>query len=398
VTAILPGAVIGFLGGGQLGRMAAMAARSLGYGVVVLDPDPRCPASAVADDVIAAPFSDADAVVALAERADVVTIEIEKVSVPGMRRAAARVPVRPSADVVDVIQDRGRQKTWLAGAGAPLGPWRPASSAAEVADAVAVLGPAFVKSCTGGYDGRGQVEVTDPSAAAAAWESLGAMPVVVERALPLAAELSVLVARRPSGETTVYPPALNHHEARILDWSVLPAPLAPAVAARATALATAVADALALEGILAIEMFLLADGGLLVNELAPRPHNTFHATELACATSQFEQLVRAVCDLPLGDAAALHPAAIVNLLGDLWARAGTPAYDAALAVPGVHLTLYGKTQARPGRKMGHLTAVAATPDEAVARVQRAEAALARVAVPPLDARALERVRGIVGRV
>ncbi|HVE77632.1 MAG TPA: 5-(carboxyamino)imidazole ribonucleotide synthase [Gemmatimonadaceae bacterium] len=394
MTAILPGAVIGFLGGGQLGRMAAMAARSLGYGVVVLDPDPRCPASAVADGVVTAPFSDADAVTALAERVQVLTIEIEQVSVPGMRRAAARIPVRPGPDVVEIIQDRSRQKAWLAHAGAPVGPWRPAGSAREVAAAVRALGRSFVKACTGGYDGRGQAELVEPAGAAEAWESLGSAPVVVEGALPLAAELSVLVARRPSGEIAVYPPALNHHQARILDWSVLPAPLAPAVARRAAEIATTVARALMLEGILAIEMFLLGDGQLLVNELAPRPHNTFHATELACATSQFEQLVRAICDLPLGDAHALNPAAIVNLLGDLWTRVGTPAYEAALAVPGVHLTLYGKTDPRPGRKMGHLTAVGASPEEAVARVRRGEAALQRAEARVLDASALERVRSI----
>ncbi|HTI65887.1 MAG TPA: ATP-grasp domain-containing protein, partial [Gemmatimonadaceae bacterium] len=197
-----------------------------------------------------------------------------------------------------------------------------------------------------------------------------------EQALHLAAELSVMVARRPSGETRVYPPALNFHERQILAWSVIPAPLPDDVASRAEAIARGIADAFALEGILAVELFLLDDDTLLVNELAPRPHNSFHETEVACSTSQFEQLVRAVCDLPLGDTRVLRPGAIYNLFGDLWLRAdGPPRFEAALSQPGVRLHLYGKPGARPGRKMGHLSAVGDTADEALARVRDAAAAL-----------------------
>jgi 5-(carboxyamino)imidazole ribonucleotide synthase len=393
MTPILPGATIGFLGGGQLGRMTAMAARSLGYNVVVLDPDPACPARSVADRVITARFDDDDAFVEIAELSDVVTLEIEKVSVRGLAAAAKITPVRPGAEVLEIVQDRARQKEWLARVGVPLGPYRRAASAEELAAAVRELGPSFVKTCHGGYDGRGQMRVESAAEASTAWTMLGSGPVVVEQALDLAAELSVMVARRPAGDVAVYPPALNHHEERILDWSVIPGPFQPDIAERATNIARHIASQMALEGLLAIELFLLHDGQLLVNELAPRPHNTFHATELACVTSQFEQAVRAVCDLPLGSPETLRPAAIVNLLGDLW-LSGVPAFDAALRVPGVRLTLYGKQVARPGRKMGHLSAVGETQEEAVGRVLDAEAALFPGALPASDRSAL----AAVGRI
>jgi 5-(carboxyamino)imidazole ribonucleotide synthase len=239
----------------------------------------------------------------------------------------------------------------------------------------AIGGAAFAKLCTGGYDGRGQARLAVPDEAERAWHAIGERPCVVERALDLEAELSVMVARRPGGEMAVYPPALNHHEQRILDWSVLPGPIPPPVAARATELARGIAEAIGVEGLLAIELFLTRGGELLVNELAPRPHNTFHATERACVTSQFEQHVRAVCDLPLGSTEVVRPAAIVNLLGDLWSGDAPPRLDRALAIPGVRVHLYGKRGARPGRKMGHLSAIGATAEEAVETVRRAKAAL-----------------------
>jgi 5-(carboxyamino)imidazole ribonucleotide synthase len=396
MTPILPGATIGFLGGGQLGRMTAMAARSLGYNVVVLDPDPACPARSVADRVITAAFEDEEAFVELAELSDVVTLEIEKVSLSGMAAAAKITPVRPGVAVLEIIQDRARQKAWLGTAGAPLGRYLPAGSSEELGAAVRELGPSFVKSCRGGYDGRGQMRVDSKADATAAWRALGSAPVVVEQALDLAAELSVMVARRPAGDVAVYPPALNHHEERILDWSVIPGPFQPKIAGAAIEIARQIASRIDLEGLLAIELFLLRDGQLLVNELAPRPHNTFHATELACVTSQFEQAVRAICDLPLGAPEALRPAAIVNLLGDLWLASGVPAFDAALRVPGVRLTLYGKQVARPGRKMGHLSAVGQTQEEAVSRVLDAEAALFPGALPASDRSALAAVAKIGG--
>jgi 5-(carboxyamino)imidazole ribonucleotide synthase len=380
MPAILPGATIGILGGGQLGRMTAMAARACGYHVHVLDPDPDCAARPVADRTITAGFDDAAAFAELARDCDVVTVEIEKLSPAGLRAAALYAPVRPGAEVLEIIQDRGRQKEWLVRHGAPVGPFRMARTRGELAEAAGALGPVtFAKRCVGGYDGRGQAVLRAPREAARAWTALGGAPVVVERALDLAAELSVMVARRPGGETAVFPPALNHHEDRILAWSVLPGPVPAAVAARAEAIGRAVAESLGIEGLLAIELFLLRDGTLLVNELAPRPHNSYHASERACLTSQFEQAVRAACDLPLGDTRVVRPTAIVNLLGDLWLGAAPPDFEAALRIPGVRLHLYGKREARHGRKMGHLSAVGDTPEEAVQVVEEAKAALAREA-------------------
>ncbi len=373
MSAILPGATLGILGGGQLGRMTAMAARALGYRVHVLDPDPHCACAPVVERLITAPFDDAAAAVELAKGCDVVTLEIEKVSVAGLRQAAAHAPVRPSAEVLDIIQDKGRQKTWLSLTGFPVGPFQLAATDADVRAACARFADrAFVKRCQGGYDGRGQVMVQTQAQAQEAFGLLGGAPCLVEQALPLKAELSVLVARRPSGEVAAYPPALNHHEHRILDTSQLPAPLPAAILSQATALCLRLAQALKVEGVLVVELFLLEGDALVVNELAPRPHNTFHATEVACVTSQFEQLVRAVCDLPLGTCEVMRPAAIVNLLGDLWQGRKTVPFDAALEVPCTRLHLYGKGEARPGRKMGHLSAVGSTPDEALARVKEAK--------------------------
>jgi 5-(carboxyamino)imidazole ribonucleotide synthase len=375
MATIPPGATIGILGGGQLGRMTAMAARPLGYHIHALDPDPSCAARFVVERCLTAAFDDDFAAADLARHCAVVTLEIEKISQASLAAAGRYAPVRPSAEVLAVIQDRGRQKAWLEARGFPLGPSRLCSSAAELAAAVAALGSCFAKSCTGGYDGRGQAQLSDPAEAEAAWKELGAAPCVVEKALDLEAELSVLVARSPSGQMAVYPPSHNHHEKRILDWCVMPGPLSPKLSREAMEIAQGIAEALKVEGLLAVELFLLPTGALTVNELAPRPHNSFHTTEVACATSQFEQAVRAICDLPLGSVEVIRPAAIVNLLGDLWLEERAPAFERVLSLPGVRLHLYGKRVARPGRKMGHLSAIAATPEEATALVQKACALL-----------------------
>ncbi|NOJ80334.1 5-(carboxyamino)imidazole ribonucleotide synthase [Myxococcus xanthus] len=373
---VLPGGTIGMLGGGQLGRMMALAARTLGFQVQALDPDADCPAHSVVDRCVTASFGDTAAAEALARACDTVTLEIEKIPLPTLEAVARHTPMRPGADVLRVIQHRGRQKGWLAKGGFPLGPWREAHSAVELAEAIQALGGrCFVKSSEGGYDGRGQVEVTSAAEAAQAWRELGERSVVVEAALALQSELSVLVARSPHGEVAVYPPAFNHHEERILAWSLLPGPLPPAVLNKATELARGVTESLQVEGLLVIELFLLKDGSVLVNELAPRPHNSFHSTEVACLTSQFEQAVRAVCNLPLGSVEVVRPAAIVNLLGDLWLKDGGPRFQEVLAMPGVRLHLYGKREARKGRKMGHLSAVGSSPEDALARVQAAATAL-----------------------
>ena len=376
--AILPGATIGIFGGGQLGRMMAMAARTLGYHVQALDPDASCAARFVVDRCITASFDDVTAAESLGRACDVVTLEIEKVSTKSLDAAAKHAPVRPSSKVLAIIQDRVKQKTWLARHGFPVGPFAVATSAKQLTAAVTKLGTTcFVKASHGGYDGRGQVVVQRADQAAAAFAELGSMPVVAEAALRIRGELSILVARRPSGETAVYPPSLNHHEDRILAHSVMPAPVPKRVAAETGELAREAAKKLGLIGLLVVEFFWLEDGSVLVNELAPRPHNTFHGTEVGCLTSQFEQAVRAVCDLPLGSTELTRPVAIDNLLGDAWLGGPKkgPFFDRALALPGVRLHLYGKREARPGRKMGHLSAVGRTPAEAVARVTAAADAL-----------------------
>ncbi|MEO7085738.1 MAG: 5-(carboxyamino)imidazole ribonucleotide synthase [Gemmatimonadaceae bacterium] len=374
MTTIPPGSTIGILGGGQLGRMTAMAARTLGYNVHVLDPSATCAASGVVDRVVAAAFDDADAAEELARHCDVVTLEIEHIGVAALDAVAKHAPVRPSPAIVGVVQDRSVQKAWLAQHGFPNGPYRDVRNADDLAAAARDLDSLFVKSCRGGYDGRGQARVSDPSQVADAWRSLGERPSVAEQALDLEAELSVMVARSPSGETRVYPPALNVHENQILAWSVIPAPLPPTVMKEAEAIAVGIAEQFSLEGLMAVEMFLLRDGKLLVNELAPRPHNSFHETEVACGTSQFEQLVRAACDLPLGDPRVLRPGAIVNLFGDLW-LSGPPDFAPALAKPGIRLHLYGKSGARAGRKMGHISATGDSADDALARARTAAAAI-----------------------
>jgi 5-(carboxyamino)imidazole ribonucleotide synthase len=376
VTVIRPGATIGLLGGGQLGRMTGYAARSLGYDVHVLDPDPDCPAKAIASRTITASFRDATAAADLARYVDVVTLEIEQIGPEALSAVSDLVPLRPPADAVTIVQDRLRQRTWLAANHFPLGDWRRADSATDASDAVAAMGRSVLKKPVGGYDGRGQARVGLTTEAATAWESLGSAPVLVEQFLDLELELSVLVARGPDGSVSAYAPAVNHHVAGVLDWSVWPGVLPPEVAKTAIEVATGIAESMKIVGLIAVEMFLTRDGRLLVNELAPRPHNSYHHSERGASTSQFEQFVRAVCGLPLGSVDALRPCAIANLLGDLW-EGGEPDVQATLIVPDVRLHLYGKKGARPGRKMGHLSSVGATVDEAREKVLRARDFFAR---------------------
>jgi 5-(carboxyamino)imidazole ribonucleotide synthase len=384
MSAILPGATIGILGGGQLGRMMAMAARSFGYRVQVMDPDPSCPARFVVDACFEGQWNDVRAAADLARGSDVVTLEIEQLSLSCLEAAAKHAPVRPGAAMLGIIQDRILQKNWLRDHGFPVGEYRAATSAEELIAALRELGGrCFIKVAQGGYDGRGQAkvgfaktEVTLEEQGKAAWDLLGSRPVIVEKAVDLECEVSVMVARSPHGETRSFPTALNHHVNQILAWSVIPAGIPAMLERQAQELACGIAGQFTLEGLLAIEMFVTKDGKLLVNELAPRPLNSYHASERACVTSQFEQGIRAVCDLPLGDISVVQPAAIVNLLGDLWLDANgnqrVPRFDLAMQVPGVRLHLYEKHAARKGRKMGHLSAVGATTSEAVARVQEAD--------------------------
>ncbi|HEY0779288.1 MAG TPA: ATP-grasp domain-containing protein, partial [Gemmatirosa sp.] len=299
------------------------------------------------------------------------TLEIEQIARPALEAVARHAPLRPGVEPVWIIQDRVRQKEWLAAHGFPLGAFGRAERAEDVAEAVRALGASIVKAAHGGYDGRGQAHVADAGGAADAWAAVGGRRSVVEQRLDLALEFSVLVARAADGQLAVYPPSLNYHARGVLTWSATPAPVEPAVARAGAEVALGIAESLEIEGLVAVELFLTTDGRVLVNELAPRPHNTYHASERANATSQFEQLVRAACALPLGSPAPVGAGAIANLLGDVWLAGAPPDVSAALSVPTARLHLYGKRDARPGRKMGHLSAVGARPEEALARVQDA---------------------------
>lgn len=361
MTIVPPGATIGFLGGGQLGRMTALAARAMGYRIHVLDPDPACAASPVADRCVAAPFDDVEAARELARHCHVVTLEIEQIATAVLDAAREYVPTRPSSALIGMVQDRATQKAWLVENGFPVAKYRAVNAPADIADAVRAFGPSIVKTCRGGYDGRGQVRVDSTTEVERAWAAVGAKPSVAEQTLSLAAEISVMVARRPSGEIATYPAALNHHERLALSWSVIPAPLPPEILGRATGIGRGIAECTSLEGLICVEMFVTADGALLVNELAPRPHNSYHASERGCVTGQFEQLTRAVCNLPLGDTRVVRPAAIVNIFGDLWQAGRQPDFAGALADASVRLHLYGKPGARPGRKMGHFSAIGDSP-------------------------------------
>jgi 5-(carboxyamino)imidazole ribonucleotide synthase len=374
-----PGGLLAILGGGQLGRMTAMAARTMGYRVRVMDPEALCPASFVADQVIVGRWDDADAARKLVDGADAVTLEIEQIGIEALERVAQNAPLRPGVEPIRIIQDKTIQKTWLEKNGFPVGPFRVVLSEEKLQDAVGALGGnVFVKIGRGGYDGRGQARIgfdaaADEHSIAAAWTSIGKLPAVAEKALDLECEISVMAARSPRGEVCSFPASRNHHENQILAWSVLPAEVPPQLELHAEALAEAIVAKLDIEGLLCVEMFVTTDGELFVNELAPRPHNSYHQSERGCVTSQFEQLVRTTCNLPLGDTSLISPAAIVNLLGEVWLdRGGNPDFASALAVPGVRLHLYEKHAARRGRKMGHLSATGSTAEEALQRALEAK--------------------------
>jgi 5-(carboxyamino)imidazole ribonucleotide synthase len=365
---VRPGGLLAILGGGQLGRMTAMAARTMGYRVRVMDPEPECPASFVADETIVGRWDDVDAARRLATGADVVTLEIEQIGVDALRVVESLAPLRPGVEPIRIIQDKTLQKPWLAENGFPVGPFRVVRSEAELREAVAALGgDVFVKTGRGGYDGRGQARASHGTDFGQVWRELGERPAVVEKALDLECEISVMAARSPSGEVRAFPAARNHHENKILAWSVLPAGVSAELEARAEALAADLVAKLCIVGLLCAEIFVTRSGELFVNELAPRPHNSYHQSERGCATSQFEQLVRAVCNLPLGSTEWISPCAIANLLGEVWLN-GEPNFPAALAVSGVRLHLYEKHTPRAGRKMGHLSSVGATAEEALERV------------------------------
>lgn len=366
---IPPGSVLGILGGGQLGRMLAIAARRMGYRVHVFEPSPDCPAGQICDLEVNAPYTDTDALVEFAKGVDVISFEFENIPKAALDTVSALRPVRPRGEVLHICQNREREKLFLQAHGFPCAPFHVVDSAAALATALGELGtPSVLKTADFGYDGKGQIKISAGANPASIWASFGAPRGVLEAWIPFQAELSVVCARGTDGQTVPFPPSENIHRNHILDLSIVPARLAPEVLAEATRLACAITNALDVTGLLAVEFFLDADGRLLVNELAPRPHNSGHFTFDACATSQFEQQLRAVCGLPLGSPELLKPVVMLNLLGDQW-KNGEPDWSRVLSDPMAKLHLYGKSDARPGRKMGHICLMADSTTDALSRIE-----------------------------
>jgi 5-(carboxyamino)imidazole ribonucleotide synthase len=372
---ILPPARLGLLGGGQLGRMFAERARTLGYEVWVLDPDPGAPAAHFASRHICAGYTDEAALAELASCA-AITTEFENPPAQSLAWLSARTLVRPGSEAVAIAQDRIREKAFFRDNGFPVGNFAVIETAAELSLARArVRFPAIFKTARFGYDGKGQVRVESAADLESAWASLRHSAGILEELLPLDKEISIVLARGADGAIVQFPIAENRHRAGVLDVSIVPARVTPMQAEEATRIASALAHALRYVGVLGVEMFVVR-GEVLLNEMAPRPHNSGHFTLEATQTTQFEQQIRALCGLPLGSPALLQPVAMLNLLGDIWpevavgAPPGTaPPWHAVFEVPGAHLHLYGKASPRPGRKMGHVTVLGAGRDEVEAAVE-----------------------------
>jgi 5-(carboxyamino)imidazole ribonucleotide synthase len=348
---LAPGATIGILGGGQLGRMTALAAARLGYRCHAFADEPDSPAAQVCARSTVASFDDDAALARFAAEVDVATFEFENIPAEAGRRVAAVIPVLPRPEILEITQDRLHEKDFLRSIGIATTEYRGLADAEALREAMADFGrPAVLKSVRLGYDGKGQVTIQPETAPAEAWRRMGGEIGILEAYVDFACEISVIVARRADGEWAAYPPVENRHVNHILDTTIAPARIAPETATRAEAIACVIAERLGLVGVLAVEMFVTRDGGLLVNELAPRPHNSGHWTIDACVTSQFEQLVRAICGLPLGSVAHHSDAVMKNLIG---AEAET--WRESLDDPLAKLHLYGKREAKPGRKMGHVT-------------------------------------------
>jgi len=380
---ILPGATIGVLGSGQLGRMFAIAARRMGYRVHTFSPDYDTPTGQVADKETQAAYDDLDAVRDFARQVDVITFEFENIPTAAVEAAAGLAPVRPDGAVLYTIQNRLREKMFLASAGFPVAPFRAVRSLAELNEALVELGsPAVLKTAGWGYDGKGQSKIMSLADAPAAWQAVASNEAVVEKFVDFECEVSVVAARSLAGDPAEYDTIFNTHVNHILDVSCAPAPIPPKVAREAVAMARAVLETLEVVGVLCVEFFLLQDdskaaqtlGTLIVNEMAPRPHNSGHYTLDACDLSQFDLQVRTLAGLPLVQPRQHSPAIMLNLLGDLWLNGASPPWDQVLALPGAHLHLYGKLKASKGRKMGHLTFTGAT----VAEVRATALAAARL--------------------
>ena len=362
-----PGSTLGVLGGGQLGRMFAHAAQRHGYRVHCFSPKPDAPAVRAADAATVADWDNLAALDAFAAAVEAVTLEFENVPVAAAERLAKRIPVRPGPSVLAVAQDRREEKRAAAAAGFATAPWREVSDETQANAAATVARPAILKSARDGYDGKGQIRLNDGDDLFAAWESLGRVPCVLESTVDFALELSAVAARWADGAVRVHGPFENAHVGGVLDLTLFPARVDPVVTAGAVRIAAGMAERLAVVGLLTVELFVTPTGELIVNELAPRPHNSGHVTIEACGVSQFDQQVRVTAGLPPGDPAPLRPGAMANLLGDLWAS-GEPDWAGTLAAfPDVNLHLYGKGEPKPGRKMGHLTATAADPETAARR-------------------------------
>ena len=371
---IMPGATLGILGGGQLGRMFTIAARTMGYKVMVLDPDCDSPAGLMADVHVRADYTDHDALRQLGQSCAAVTTEFENVPAASLIELAAYCRISPSADAVAIVQDRSHEKTWLREHAFATAPFAIITETSELDGAMALTGsPALLKVSRLGYDGKGQAKVESVEQARAAFAEFGGQVCVLEGFVKLDCEISVVLARDDAGHCALFPVAENQHVNGILDVSIVPARVPDALCAQASAMARDVADHLAYVGVMAVEFFV-ANGQLLINEIAPRPHNSGHYTLDACVTDQFEQQVRALAGLPLGDTRLLSPVTMVNILGDRW-LARTPNWEALLAHPGIKLHLYGKASARTGRKMGHFNVLDADATAALALAQRMRDAL-----------------------
>jgi 5-(carboxyamino)imidazole ribonucleotide synthase len=376
---ILPGATIGVLGSGQLGRMFAIAARRMGYRVHTYSPDLDTPTGQIADLEVVAPYDDLDSVASFARRVSVVTFEFENVPAPTAEAAESCAPVRPSGSILHTTQQRIREKAFLKSAGLPMTPYREVRSPEDLEQAVAELGlPAVLKTAAFGYDGKGQFLIRSRDQFAEAWNAIGRQEAVLEAFIDFEREISVVAARGEDGQFVHYGAIENRHSRHILDISIAPARVSLQVSNDAVEIARCVLERLGVVGVLCVEFFVTRDGKLLINELAPRPHNSGHLTVDACVTSQFEQQLRAVCGLPLGSTAMHRPAAMANLLGDQWSK-GEPDWRAACSYPDVKLHLYGKLEPRPGRKMGHLTALNHDAEEAYRTVLKARESLTRSA-------------------
>ncbi|MYA76407.1 MAG: 5-(carboxyamino)imidazole ribonucleotide synthase [Gemmatimonadetes bacterium] len=372
---VLPGSTIGILGSGQLGRMIAIAARRMGYRVHTLSPESDSPTGQVADREVVAAYDDVEAVKRFAEDVDVITLEFENISADCVDAASPIAPVRPKGSVLHTTQNRLREKTFLAEHGFPVAPFRHVKSREELATAVEEIGtPAVLKTAGFGYDGKGQVKIDSADDVGGAWTSMVGQEAVLEAFIDFELELSVVAARGFTGDFAHYGAVENKHSHHILDVTTAPADVTGAVNVTAVNLTRKVFEGLDIVGVACVEYFLDHDENLIINEIAPRVHNSGHFTFDACDTSQFEQQVRAVCGLPLGSTEQPRPAAMANLLGDLWAN-GEPDWVTALSIPEVKLHLYGKQEARPGRKMGHLTAMADTREQSVERVVEARKSL-----------------------